>query len=76
MCREGRKGEKEEQEEGRKEGENERKKGKKRRILILCSKRLRIPEGVAVRASITRPVRGSKKMQINLRASYSSLCLV
>lgn len=75
MCREGRKREREEKEEGRKEGGNERKK-EKRRILILCSKRLRIPEAVAVRASITRPVRGSKKMQINLRASYSSLCLV
>lgn len=49
---------------GKNKGRNERKKGKKRKILILCSKRLRIAERVAVRASVTRPVRGSKKMQI------------
>lgn len=64
MCRGGRKKEEEEREEGKNKGGNERKKGKKRKILILCSKRLRIAERVAVRASVTRPVRGSKKMQI------------
>lgn len=64
MCRGGRKKEKEEREEGKNKGGNERKRGKKRKILILCSKKLRIAERVAVRVSVTRPVRGSKKMQI------------
>lgn len=54
----GRKKEKEEREEGKNKGGNERKRGKKRKILSLCSKKLRIAERVAVR------VRGSKKMQI------------